>query len=92
MIIAENNFPKNQKLLGSNAKNQTQMNYNIYLIPELVYITGIEEKNGNIKQKNMLPSRIRNPEDKMKKINGIFSLMDSNSKKKIRKKTGEIIE
>ena len=92
LIIAENNFPKNQKLLGSNAKNQTQMNYNIYLIPELVYITGIEEKNGNIKQKNMLPSRIRNPEDKMKKINGIFSLMDSNSKKKIRKKTGEIIE
>ena len=92
LIIAENNFNKNQKLSSSNSSNQSQANYNIYLIPELVYLTGIEEKDSNTAQKIILESRIKNPDDKMKKIKGIFNLFNSNAKKKIKKKAGNIIE
>ena len=83
LILAENNSQKNQT---SNDKN-----YNIYLVPELVYITGLEEENKNERHKNTLPNKIKNPNEKMKKIRGIFNLMNSENSKEIKNKKGDKI-
>ena len=84
LIIAENNFQKNQT---SNDKN-----YNIYLVPELVYLTGIEEENKNERHRNTVPNRIKDPNEKMKKIKGIFNLLNSENSKEIKNKKGNIIK
>ena len=84
LIIAENNFQKNQT---SNDKN-----YNIYLVPELVYLTGIEEENKNERHRNTVPNRIKDPNEKMKKIKGIFNLLNSENSKEIKNKKGDIIK
>ena len=84
LIIAENNFLKNQI---SNDKN-----YNIYLVPELVYITGLEEENKNERLRNTVPNRIKNPNEKMKKIKGIFNLLNSENSKEIKNKKGDKIK
>ena len=84
LIVAENNFQKNQI---SNNKY-----YNIYLIPELVYITGLEEENKNDRRRNMMPNRIKNPDDKMRKIKGIFNLLNSENHKVIKNNKGEEIK
>ena len=84
LIIAENNFQKNQT---SNDKN-----YNIYLVPELVYLTGIEEENKSERHRNTVPNRIKDPNEKMKKIKGIFNLLNSENSKEIKNKKGNIIK
>ena len=91
LIIAENNFLKNQKLLPSSGKNNSNENYTIYLIPELVYMTGLEDEKLDKRHKNIISTGIKNPNEKMKKIKGIFNLINSNSSKQIKNKKGEKI-
>ena len=89
LIIAENNFQKNQKLLSSN-----DTNYEIYLIPEIVYLTGLEEETTGASNRrgNINLSGIKNPSDKMRKIRGIYNLINSNHSKEIKNKKGEKIK
>ena len=87
LIIAENNFQKNQKSLLSNDKN-----YEIYLIPEIVYLTGLEEENTSNRRGNIISSGIKNPSDKMRKIRGIHNLINSNNSKEIKNKKGEKVK
>ena len=84
LIIAENNFQKNQTL--------NDKIYNIYLVPELVYLTGLEEENKNERHRNTLPNRIKDPNEKMKKIKGIFNLLNSENSKEIKNKKGDKIK
>ena len=89
LIIADNNFLEKRKLLQSNNKNNNNENYIIYLIPELVYTTGLEEEKLDKRHKSIVSSGIKNPNEKMKKIKGIFNLMNSNDSKQIKNKKGE---
>ena len=94
LIIAENNFIKNQKSLQTNSQNSLSSkysSYNIYLIPELVYITGLEENNNKERRRNLITSGIKNPNEKMKKIKGIYKLIESTNSKQIKNKKGERI-
>ena len=87
LIIAENNF-KNKSI-------QSDQNYIIYLVPELVYITGNEDENTNDRRnkgRNILNKTKMDPTKKMSIINGIFSLYNSNKHKTIKKKSGQEIE
>ena len=89
LIVAENNFLKNKNLLPSNDKNNSSQNYEIYLIPELVYITGFEEEKLDNSHKRNISLGIKNPNQKMSKIRGIFNLINSNNSKQIKNKKGE---
>ena len=89
LIVAENNFNKNKNLLPSNDKNNSSQNYEIYLIPELVYITGFEEDKSDNSHKRIISHGIKNPNQKMSKIRGIFNLINSNNSKQIKNKKGE---
>jgi len=89
LIIADNNFLEKQKLLPSNNKNNSNENYIIYLIPELVYITGLEEEKLDKRHKNIVSSGFKDPNQKMEKIKGIFNLINSNDSKQIKNKKGE---
>ena len=88
LIIAENKALNGKKLL-TNDKNSQNQNYDIYLIPELVYITGLEETNIGSRHRNIISSGIRNPNDKMKKIKSIYNLINSNNSKIITNKKKE---
>ena len=98
LLIAESNILKNKKLLPSNKTNNlsNENEYVIYLIPELVYITGIEEEdNRNNKRnnsRNIIEKTKTDPTKKISEINGIFDLIYSNNRKKIKKKNGNEIE
>ena len=98
LLEAENNIKgKNQKLLPSNKSNNTENEEDnkIYLIPSLVYITGIEDddnqNNRRIKCRNIIDKTKSNPSKKMSAINGIKDLVNSNEHKII-KKNGKQIE
>ena len=61
-------------------------------MPELVYLTGIEEENKNERHRNTVPNRIKDPNEKMKKIKGIFNLLNSENPKEIKNKRGDKIK
>ena len=89
LIIAQKNF-KNKNLLSEN-------DYIIYLVPELVYITGNEddEENQNNRRnkfRNIISKTKMDPNKKMSAINTIFNLYNSDKHKKIKKKTGQVVE
>ena len=99
LLIAENNNNlKNKKLLTSdkNKNLPSEDEYIIYLVPELVYITGIEDddtqNNKRNKNRNIISKTKMGPSDKMSTINnGIKKLINSNNNKIIKKNNGEII-
>ena len=73
LLIAENNL-KNKKLLPSDKNSlPSEDEYVIYLIPELVYITGIEEddtkNNKRNKNRNIISKTKMGPSEKMIAIN-----------------------
>ena len=88
LIIAQKNF-KNKNLISDN-------DYIIYLVPELVYITGNEDNdnqnNRRNKNRNIINKTKMDPNKKIQAIKGIFSLYNSNKHKIIKKKTGQEIE
>ena len=86
IIIAEQKMNK-KKNVSKNKENNDEEN-NIYLIPELLYLTGIEEDGKNNlrrRQKNLNNKTKINPNEKMKLINGFFDLYNSNNHKEIEK-------
>ena len=99
LLIAENNNIKNKKLIGSDKDNnlQSEDEYVIYLLPELVYITGIEDddtqNNKRNKNRNIISKTKKGPSEKMSTIiNGINKLINSENQKKIKNKSGQEIE
>jgi aubergine-like protein len=100
LLEAESNIKtKNQKLLPSNKKNnnnESDEDNKIYLVPELVYITGIEDdgnqNNRRNRCRNIIDKTKGTPSMKMSAINGIRGLVNSNQHKIIKKNGKEIIE
>ena len=89
LIIAQKNS-KIQNLMSEN-------DYIIYLVPELVYLTGNEDDEDNLnnrrnKFRNILNKTKMNPNKKMSAINGIFNLYNSDRHKTIKKKSGKYVE
>ena len=60
-----------------------------YLIPELCFITGLDELNENDRSNIVTRSQL-NPNEKVKKIEKGFSYLKRNAKKKIKKKEKDI--
>ena len=92
LLIAENNNSKNK-----NNNLQKEDEHKIYLIPELVYITGVEDDetlNNRInKNRNIISKTKMDPSKKMSIINnGLKKLIDSENHKTITKNNGEKIE
>ena len=93
----DNNKTKNQKLLPSNKSNNNENDGDnkIYLVPELVYITGIEDDDSQNNRRNKCANIVKktkgNPSTKMSAINGIKDLVNSNQHKII-KRNGKQIE
>ena len=99
LLEAENNIKtKNQKLLPSNKNNNKENDEDnkIYLIPELVYITGIEDDDNQNNRRNNCRNIIKktkgNPSNKMSAINEIRGLVNSNQYKIIKRNGKEIKE
>ena len=88
LLEAENNIKtKNQKLLTLEKNNNNEKNgdYIIYLVPELVYITGIEDDNNQNnrrnKCKNIINKTRSSPSTQMSAIDGIKHLTNSKEHK-----------
>ena len=99
LLEAENNIKtKNQKLLpsGKNNNNEKDVDYKIYLVPELVYITGIEDDGNQNNRRNNCRNIINktkgNPSIKMSAINGIKDLVNSTQHKIIQRNGIQIEE
>jgi hypothetical protein len=98
LLIAESKSSKNIKLLPSDKSSSlaNENDYFIYLIPELVYITGIEGDDNQNKRRNncrnINEKTKTNPAKKISEINGIFDLVYSNNRKTIKQKNGNKIE
>ena len=99
LLEAENNIKKkNQKLLpsGKNNNNEKDGDYKIYLVPELVYITGIEDDGNQNNRRNNCRNIINktkgNPSIKMSAINGIKDLVNSTQHKTIQRNGIQIEE
>ena len=98
LLISENNNSKNKKLLpdkNNNLKNEDE--YIIYLVPELVYITGIDDDDtkNNIRNKNrnIISKTKMGPAEKIISINkGVDKLINSNNHKIIKKRNGTEIQ
>ena len=94
LLIAESNAPKNKKS-SSNLKNTpSEDEYVIYLLPELVYITGIEDddntNNKRNKNRNIISQTKMNPAKKIAEINNINNLIKSDKQKIIKKNNGKM--
>ena len=89
LLIAERKV-KDKKLL----KSEEDKNKNedlIYLVPELVLITGIENEAGSISRRQDIISKTKtNPNQRMNEINKIHDLMNDDTPKQF-KKNGELI-
>ena len=89
LIIAQKPFKNNKSVLSD-------QDYIIYLVPELVYITGSEDdenqNNRRNKNRNIINKTKINPNKKMESINSIFKLYKSDRHKVIKKRTGQEIE
>lgn len=95
LLVVENPNSKNKKL-NSNKKEVTSKedDFVIYLIPELVYLTGMEDDIPNNRRnlgRNIINSTKLKPADKMKAINEIYNLINSNNHKKIKRRNGQEI-
>ena len=87
LLIVEDKL--NNKKLLSNEKNDTKSNI-IYLIPELVYITGLEtDQNSRGRRQEIISKTKTNPQQRMYEINKIHEMMNSKDAKEYTKKNGE---
>ena len=94
LLEVENNAKvKNHKLLSSDNNIEKEGDNKIYLVPELVYITGIEDEDYQNNRKNKCKNIITedNPSMKMSAINVIKDFVNSNPHK-IVKINGKQIE
>ena len=98
LLIADLNNFKNKKILTSENNNnlQSEDEYVIYLVPELVYVTGSDdddtENNRRNKNKNIISKTKMDPSKKMLIINnGLTKLINSDNHKTI-KKNGQTVE
>ena len=91
LLIAEKKN-KDKKLLNSKEdKNENENKDVIYLVPELVLITGIENEVGSrSKRQNILANTKTNPSQRMYEINKIHNLMNCDIPKQF-KKNGQLI-
>ena len=94
LLVAEHNNPQRR---ASDKKNntQTENDYILYLLPELVYITGSEddemENNRKNRGRNIINKTKMDPSKKMAAIDRINDLINS-TKHKIIKKKNQTIE
>ena len=89
LLIAESRT-NNKKLLKSEEDKNKNENV-IYLVPELVLITGIENEAGSKSRRQDIISKTKtNPSQRMNEINKIHHLMNSDIPR-LYKKNGEII-
>ena len=89
LLIAESRT-NNKKLLKSEEDENKNENV-IYLVPELVLITGIENEAGSKSRRQDIISKTKtNPSQRMNEINKIHHLMNSDIPR-LYKKNGEII-
>ena len=79
--------PKRRKKNQEKNKENNEEEYSIYLIPELLYLTGIEDDNINNKrrERNLKNKTKMDPNKKMSLISGFLGLYNSNNKKSIKK-------
>ena len=82
--------PKKKKKNSDKKNNNNPSNeeeYIIYLIPELLYLTGNEDENtiSKRRERNLNNKTRINPNQKMELINGFLNLYNSTNKKKIEK-------
>ena len=88
LLVAENKLNKN-KLLNDKKENAKEEKI-IYLIPELVYITGIEDdRNSRGRRQDIIAKTKTTPQQRMSEINKIHELMNSNEAKEFKKRNGE---
>lgn len=80
---------KNQPLLVVEKKMSDESTQEIYLIPQLCQLTGMEEKSTESRSNMSRQTRIR-PNGKMEQIEGFLRLID-NSERKTKRKNGEEI-
>ena len=96
LLVAEHNETKRGKILTSDKNNniQTENDYIIYLLPELVYITSSEddemENNRKNRGRNIVNKTKMDPSKKMAAINRINDLINSTKHKIIKKKNQKI--
>ena len=88
---------ENRKLLPpgeqNNQQNQNTQENVIYLVPELVYLTGLEDDNPNKSRKDRSSISFKtklNPTQKMQTINGFFDLVNSDKHKQVKLRDGTI--
>ena len=91
LLIAEKKN-KDKKLLNSKEdKNENENKDVIYLVPELVLITGIENETGSKSRRQDIIAKTKTtPSQRMNEINKIHNLMNSNIPKQL-KRNGELI-
>ena len=73
-------------------KGETSETETIYLVPELVFLTGLEEKstaNDNITRRKITTKTKMKPSDKIKAIKGINELINSTINKKYKNREGK---
>ena len=88
LLVAENKL-NNKKLLNNKKENAKEEKI-IYLIPELVYITGIEDdRNSRGRRQDIIAKTKTTPQQRMSEINKIHELMNSNEAKEFKKRNGE---
>ena len=91
LLIAEDKLRK-KRLLG-NGNIQQENEKIIYLIPELVFITGIEnDNNSRGRRQDILFKTKTDPSQRMREINKIHDLMNSDQPREYKKRNGEIIK
>ena len=92
IFTEKNDISKNKVNNKQNIKNKKSKNEDIlYLVPELVFITGIENEAGSKNRRQDIISKTKtNPNIKMSEINKIHNLINSDEQKEIRR-NGEII-
>jgi hypothetical protein len=84
LLVAEKKF-KDKKLLKNEEENKKNEDI-LYLVPELVFITGIENEAGSKNRRQDIISKTKtNPNIKMNEINKIHNLINSDEQKEIRR-------
>ena len=88
LLIAESKM-KGKNLLTNNEKQDIPI---IYLIPELVLITGIEnDQNSKSRRQNIISMTKTDPNQRMREINRIHDLMNCDIQKQYKKKDKVIV-
>ena len=88
LLIAENKIKERKILMDDNSQNDRI----IYIVPELVYITGIEnDKNSKGRRQDIISKTKTGPNQRMREIHKIHELMNSQEPIQHKKRNGEIM-